>query len=62
MESGLPGPRRHVGVYGSHVAEAEEAWPEVGEAEVEKKGWILEVNWPGRSSGLDMCMCEKDRN
>lgn len=49
-------------MYGSHVAEAEEAWPEVGEAEVEKKGWILEVNWPGRSSGLDMCMCEKDRN
>lgn len=24
--------------------------------------YVLEVDWPGLTDGLDMVMCEKDRN
>lgn len=57
MENGWQGGRETC----RSPAEVEEAWPEVGKAEVEK-GWILEVDGPGRSSGLGMCLCEKGRN
>ena len=54
--------RRHLGACGSSPAELEMAWIKVGKAEMEKREWVLEVDWPGLISGLHVCLCEKDRN